>query len=147
MGSPGKALQNIETTLDESLQDISKGAGQIQRGDIKGGIGNLVAGTGNLALTKQTLGLAPALGIKLKGQTAADSAFDVAQKQAIEDATMTGNTKEAARLQSIQNVLSAAVQLRAKQPGRAQTLLTGNIVPSGTNTNTLLTSAASSVKR
>jgi len=48
---------------------------------------------------------------------------------------------EQARRERIKSQLNEEIRLRSKAPGKAQTLLTSNLVPNEMNTKTLLTSA------
>jgi hypothetical protein len=66
-------------------------------------------------------------------------------KMSFDEQQAYGRAAEGARRAKIRTQLEESVRLRQRSPGRAATLLTSNLSPSGANNNTLLTSAAQSM--
>jgi len=144
MGSPKGAVDRIKETGQNAVQDIRTGAEQISQGQIERGATNIATGGYNLTPGGQ---LQAGAGMPVKGETALTKEAQAAANQAAQDAADAAAAAEADRKQKITDRLNEEIKLRARQPGRAQTLLTSGFTPSASNTNTLLTTAVNSMGR
>jgi hypothetical protein len=129
MGSPKSIVQNIEY----SLSDTGKAFDSL----LHGNIGDAVKTQFGAAAVLGSAGL-----LTSDGPSATRATEVAAKDAAANNKSLTDQAAEANRLQQIQTRLQEEIALRQKSPGRNQTLLTSNLVPSATNPQTLLTSAS-----
>ncbi len=137
-------LDSFGAGLSDSAKDVANGVSLIAQGQVSRGIESAVQGNMGLATagTSNLLFSGPAAA-KKKGEITADLAAQTLATNTADQAA----AAEADRMNKVKTRLAEEIRLRQKTPGRQQTLLTSQVTPSATNTNSLLTTAATGSKR